>query len=107
MCRWKSKICTQDADSEAKDGEKKEGAFYMWTEAEIDEVVGPERAPLFKEHYFVRRGGNCVLSAMSDPHKEFAGLNCLIERQPLATTAETFGAGSASWPQPCKLAHDM
>lgn len=81
----------QDADSATESGEKKEGAFYMWTEAEIDAVIGPERAPLFKEHYFVKSGGNCILSAKSDPHEEFAGLNCLIQRQSLATTADNFG----------------
>ena len=41
-----------DADSEGV-----EGKFYVWTEAEIDEVLGAE-APLFKQHYDVRPEGN-------------------------------------------------
>ena len=81
----------QDADSESPTGEKKEGAFYVWSEAEIDEVLGPDRAPLFMQHYFVKTGGNTTLSPQSDPHNEFTGLNCLIERQPLEATAERFG----------------
>lgn len=82
----------QDADSETPQGEKKEGAFYIWSEAEIDEVLGPEGAPIFKQHYFVKSGGNTTLSPQSDPHNEFAGLNCLIERSPLEVTAKKFGA---------------
>ena len=41
-----------DADSEGV-----EGKFYVWTEAEIDEVLGAD-APLFKQHYDVRPEGN-------------------------------------------------
>jgi uncharacterized protein len=41
-----------DADSEGE-----EGRFYVWTEAEIDEVLGPE-ASLFKQHYDVTAAGN-------------------------------------------------
>ncbi len=41
-----------DADSEGE-----EGRFYVWSEAEIDEILGPE-APFFKEAYDVTPGGN-------------------------------------------------
>jgi uncharacterized protein YyaL (SSP411 family) len=41
-----------DADSEGE-----EGKFYVWTEAEVDEVLGNEAA-LFKQHYDVRPEGN-------------------------------------------------
>ncbi len=41
-----------DADSEGV-----EGKFYVWSEAEIDEVLGAD-APLFKQHYDVRPEGN-------------------------------------------------
>ncbi|MEJ1159713.1 thioredoxin domain-containing protein [Prosthecomicrobium sp. N25] len=41
-----------DADSEGE-----EGRFYVWTEAEIDAVLGPE-APLFKAVYDVTPAGN-------------------------------------------------
>jgi uncharacterized protein len=41
-----------DADSEGV-----EGKFYVWTEAEVDEVLGAD-APVFKQHYDVGPEGN-------------------------------------------------
>ena len=41
-----------DADSEGE-----EGKFYVWSEAEIDELLGGDAA-LFKQHYDVTPGGN-------------------------------------------------
>ena len=41
-----------DADSEGE-----EGRFYVWTDAEIDRLLGPD-APVFKAAYDVRPGGN-------------------------------------------------
>lgn len=35
--------------------------------------------------------GNADLSSQSDPHKEFGGLNCLIERHPISETAAAMG----------------
>jgi hypothetical protein len=43
---------TLDADSEGE-----EGKFYVWTEAEIDRLLGADAA-FFKEAYDVRAGGN-------------------------------------------------
>ncbi len=43
---------SQDADSEGE-----EGRFFVWSAPEIDEALGLE-APLFKEYYGVRPGGN-------------------------------------------------
>ncbi|MGE0658851.1 MAG: thioredoxin domain-containing protein [Reyranellaceae bacterium] len=43
---------TFDADSEGE-----EGRFYVWSEAEIDAVLG-ENAELFKKHYDVSAAGN-------------------------------------------------
>ncbi|KAH0908333.1 hypothetical protein HID58_031654 [Brassica napus] len=82
----------EDADSFEFEGakRKKEGAFYIWTNDEIDEVLG-ENADLFKEHYYVKKSGNCDLSSMSDPHHEFAGKNVLIERNELSAMASKFG----------------
>jgi uncharacterized protein YyaL (SSP411 family) len=39
------------------DSEHEEGKFYVWSEAEIDKLLGP-RAPLFKAHYDVSAAGN-------------------------------------------------
>jgi uncharacterized protein YyaL (SSP411 family) len=45
------------ASSLDADSEHEEGKFYVWSEAEIDQLLG-ERAPRFKEFYDVRPGGN-------------------------------------------------
>lgn len=42
-------------------------------------MLGPKRAAVFKPHYRVKAAGNADLSPRSDPHREFRGLNCLIE----------------------------
>ncbi|MBT6537627.1 MAG: thioredoxin domain-containing protein [Rhodospirillaceae bacterium] len=56
---------TLDADSEGV-----EGKFYVWSEAEIDAVLGDE-AGLFKDHYDVRPDGNWdghnILNRSRDP----------------------------------------
>uniref|UniRef100_A0A1J3FXV8 Spermatogenesis-associated protein 20 n=1 Tax=Noccaea caerulescens TaxID=107243 RepID=A0A1J3FXV8_NOCCA len=82
----------EDADSFEFEGakRKKEGAFYIWTSDEIDEVLG-ENADLFKEHYYVKKSGNCDLSSKSDPHNEFAEKNVMIERNELSAMASKFG----------------
>ncbi|KAI3909103.1 hypothetical protein MKW92_026583 [Papaver armeniacum] len=82
----------EDADSAESEGatRKKEGAFYVWTSKEVESVIG-EYANLFKEHYYIKPSGNCDLSKMSDPHKEFKGLNVLIERSDASAMASKFG----------------
>ncbi|XP_015891868.3 uncharacterized protein LOC107426262 isoform X1 [Ziziphus jujuba] len=72
----------EDADSAESEGatRKKEGAFYVWTNKEVEDILG-QHATLFKEHYYVKPSGNCDLSRMSDPHNEFKGKNVLIERK--------------------------
>ena len=58
------KVHAQDADSLDKMGEKAEGAFYVWTAGEIEEVLGAdtERGKAFKRHYYVKPNGNIDLS---------------------------------------------
>ncbi|OMO63751.1 hypothetical protein CCACVL1_22299 [Corchorus capsularis] len=82
----------EDADSAEFEGatRKKEGAFYIWTSKEIDDILG-EHASLFKEHYYVKPSGNCDLSRMSDPHNEFKGKNVLIERNDSSALASKLG----------------
>lgn len=82
----------EDADSAEFEGatRKKEGAFYVWTSSEIEDIVG-EHATLFKDHYYVKPLGNCNLSPLSDPHNEFKGKNVLIERSSVSAMASKFG----------------
>ncbi|KAL2634596.1 hypothetical protein R1flu_006075 [Riccia fluitans] len=83
----------EDADSAEYHGatRKKEGAFYVWTYQEIEDILPEVSAAVFASHYYVKPDGNCNLSRMSDPHNEFTGKNVLIERQSLAETAEKVG----------------
>ena len=46
-----------DADSDDGSGHSEEGAFYVWSEGEIDAALGDEAA-FFKRHYDVTAGGN-------------------------------------------------
>jgi uncharacterized protein YyaL (SSP411 family) len=62
----------EDADSvidPARPEMKGEGAYYVWTKREIDEVLGRSA-----EEYGVEEGGN----VHHDPHGEFAGKNILF-----------------------------
>ena len=57
-----------------------EGAFYLWTQAEIEAVLPPADAALFRAHYGIRPGGN--VPAARDPAGEFAGRNIWPRRAP-------------------------
>ncbi|WCJ21389.1 catalytics [Euphorbia peplus] len=82
----------EDADSAESEGSKnkKEGAFYVWTSEEIDDIL-LKHATLFKDHYYVKPLGNCDLSRMSDPHNEFKGKNVLIELNDTSAMASKHG----------------
>ena len=78
----------EDADSippELADDEhahQMEGAFYIWTDEEVREVLGPD-ADVFRERYGVRPGGN----APFDPQNEFTNKNLLYTARPIADVA--------------------
>ncbi|MBI2518682.1 MAG: thioredoxin domain-containing protein [Opitutae bacterium] len=78
----------EDADSLLVAGspEHAEGAFYVWTKAELDEALGDDAA-FFCAHYGVLPDGNVA----EDPRDEFRGKNVLRQRRPLAQTAEDAG----------------
>ena len=80
----------EDADSLFEHGkpEHGEGAFYVWTKAEVGEALG-EVAEIFSFHYGIEENGNAPTG--SDPHGEFTGKNILIERHSIAETASHFG----------------
>ena len=84
----------EDADSFLAHGkpEHGEGAFYVWTEAEIDSLLG-ENAALFKKIYGVEPDGNAPVG--SDPMNEFHGKNTLIQRLTIADAAKEFKKSEA------------
>jgi uncharacterized protein YyaL (SSP411 family) len=85
----------EDADSvidPAHPHEKGEGAFYVWSQQEIDATLGTPLAAWFSYRYGVERNGN----VLEDPHQEFTGKNILFERRTLAETAKQFGVDEAA-----------
>jgi len=89
----------EDADSLIEPGQPDhaEGAFYVWTSAQIAKVLhqpleGPASgtlAELVSYHFGITAEGN-VPSGL-DPHGEFGGKNILAQRHSLADTAKKFG----------------
>ena len=76
----------EDADSvidPANPKEKGEGAFYLWTAQELEQLLGPQLAKVFAFRYGVEPSGN----VHHDPHGEFNGKNILYVRQTVAETA--------------------
>jgi uncharacterized protein YyaL (SSP411 family) len=68
----------EDADSAenaSNPKEKREGAFYVWTAAEIDAALPESEAALFKHRFGVEPNGNVA----EDPHGEFGGRNILYQ----------------------------
>jgi len=66
----------EDAESAVdaqKPEEKEEGAFYLWTKSEIDNLLSPEEARALNFRFGVKENGN----VLSDPHQEFVGENIL------------------------------
>ncbi len=70
--------CAEDADSLLAAGrpEHAEGAFYVWTKAEVDALLTLEQAAAFCARYGVEESGNAP--AGSDPQGEFTGKNILF-----------------------------
>ena len=85
----------EDADSSlpGNPGEKSEGAFYTWTQAEIAQVLTPEHAAIFNRFYGVEEVGNAPEG--SDPHGELAGKNTLFQRHTVEELAQMSGTSAA------------
>lgn len=64
----------EDADSVNGQGDMKEGAYYVWTENEIRQVLNAEEFDLFADYFSIRTSGN----VHSDPHQEFIEKNILF-----------------------------
>ena len=70
---------------------KREGAFYVWTKAELVGILGPERGALFAHSFGVEPNGN----APSDPHQVFVNQNILYRAHSLEETARKFNRSPA------------
>jgi hypothetical protein len=68
-----------DADSPTPSGKREEGWFFTWTPAEIEAVLGRERARIIIAYYGVTPGGN------------FEGRSVLHVARPLADVARDLG----------------
>ena len=72
----------EDADSAgdpSRPDDKHEGAFYIWSHAELVDALGPEQAAAFSRRYGVEERGN----VNEDPHGEFIGRNILYLKEDL------------------------
>jgi uncharacterized protein YyaL (SSP411 family) len=72
----------EDADSvidPANPHEKGEGAFYVWSHAELEQLLGRDQASTFGRYFGVEPNGNVA----QDPHQEFVGKNILYQAAPV------------------------
>jgi uncharacterized protein YyaL (SSP411 family) len=79
----------EDADSVIDPAEPKvkgEGAFYLWTAQELEQLLGKHLATMFAFRYGVEPNGN----VHHDPHGEFTGKNILYVHHTVAETALNF-----------------
>ena len=79
----------EDADSAADAAQptvKSEGAFYIWSAAEIRALLDPQTAEWFFHRYGVSEDGNVA----NDPHGEFGGRNILYQANEVEDTALHF-----------------
>jgi uncharacterized protein YyaL (SSP411 family) len=70
----------EDADSEGG-----EGAFYIWRDSEMGEVLGEQEANLARQIFSVNISGNFI----SEISKRLSGLNILHLAHPISETAAT------------------
>ncbi|KAI9840921.1 MAG: hypothetical protein M1838_003858 [Thelocarpon superellum] len=81
----------EDADSfyRATDTEKREGAFYLWTRKEFDQVLGEREAEVCAKFWNVQRHGN--VPPENDAHDEFMNQNVLAIASTPTQLAKDFG----------------
>jgi len=81
----------EDADSvPAEGGPKKEGAFYVWSDAEIGALLGPisgDVAVVVRKRFGIEPDGN----APQDPQGEFTGQNLLYTARSIDEVAAETG----------------
>ncbi|TPX24213.1 hypothetical protein DIZ76_013556 [Coccidioides immitis] len=82
---------SEDADSfpNSNDTEKREGAFYVWTLKEMQQILGQRDAEVCAHHWGVLPDGNVARG--NDPHDEFINQNVLCIRASPRKIAKDFG----------------
>jgi uncharacterized protein len=85
----------EDADSlpSTNATEKKEGAFYVWSEEEIDRELTPDESSVFRRMYGVEPAGN--VDSANDPQGELTGQNVLYIQYDTETIARVTGHSEA------------
>lgn len=84
---------SEDADSlpTPNDSEKREGAYYLWTQKELTQVLGQRDAGVCARHWGVLPDGN--IAPENDPHDEFMNQNVLSIKVTPRKLAKDFGLG--------------
>lgn len=82
---------SEDADSlpTPNDTDKREGAFYVWTLKEFQQVLGQRDAGVCARHWGMLADGN--VAAEHDPHDEFMNQNVLSIQVTPSKLAKEFG----------------
>jgi uncharacterized protein YyaL (SSP411 family) len=81
-----------DADSLSDQGEAEEGWFFTWTPAEIEKVLGPERARIAKATFGVTEAGNFEGRNILYVPKPLEQVACELDLPPDRLTAELTAA---------------
>jgi len=78
----------EDADSPIPDNptKKSEGAFYLWSSLEIEDILGKDTAEIFNYYFNVEENGN----ALHDQFGEFTGKNILYILYTIEETANRY-----------------
>lgn len=78
----------QDADSLDPEagGEKKEGAYFVWSQKQLAQILTPEELEMAFYFYGITDAGN----AIEDPQREFVGKNVLYQAKTPQETAAYF-----------------
>jgi len=86
---------SEDADSFYRkgDAEKREGAFYVWTKREFENVLGPQSEPILSAFFNVSGHGN--VEPENDSRDEFIDQNVLAIVSTPSILASTFGMKEA------------